>query len=411
MLGVKKQPALTPYPGYPRLVYVGDVPVEASHHGSALLHRLLCNRSGDTLRVVEGSPWQSQPERRISGIEYRLLRVAQPRLHNSRLSRFYATWLTAVAHFRTAALSRALEGFNPEAVLTVVHGYSWITAAHYARRAGLPLHLICHDDWPRTSTLHPSMSSWLDRKLRRTYRQAASRLCVSPTMRAFYRDRFGVDGEVLYPSRAVDCPVFDEPAERLSRPGRDLTFAFAGTFYEESISGLKQLSAPVAAIGGRILAFGPISETDFARVGLDRMPIERGGLLKSADLIRRLRSEADVMYLPTDFGESGRTAVEANFPSKLTDYTATGLPILIHGPPWGSAVRWAAENPGVAEVVQKPDDSCLAAAVNRLANSPELRLRLARRALDVGKVYFSYAAAQAAFDNALLRGCPVTAQD
>ena len=394
-----------------RLAYFGDVPVEASHHGSALLYRLLCNRGANTLRVVEGIPWRSQPERRIPGVEYRSLRVAQPRLHNSRLSPFYATWLTAIAPFRTAALSRALEGFNPEAVLTVVHGYSWITAAHYARRAGLPLHLICHDDWPRTSTLHPSMTGWLDRKLRRIYRQAISRLCVSPTMRAIYRDRFGVDGEVLYPSRAADCPVFGEPAERLSRPGRDLTIAFAGTFYEESISGLKQLAAPVAAMGGRILAFGPISKADFERVGLNQKPIEHGGLLKSADLIRHLRSVADVMYLPMDFGETGRTAVEANFPSKLTDYTATGLPILIHGPPWGSAVRWAAENPGVAEVVQKQDDSSLAAAVNRLADSSELRLRFARRALDVGKLYFSYTAAQTAFDNALLRGRPVAAQD
>ena len=37
----------------PRLLYVGDVPVEASYHGSALLHRLLVNYPPDRLSVIE----------------------------------------------------------------------------------------------------------------------------------------------------------------------------------------------------------------------------------------------------------------------------------------------------------------------------------------------------------------------
>lgn len=389
-----------------KLTYVGDVPVEASQHGSALLYRLLTSRSANTLQVVEAAPWNSRPVRRIPGVEYRSFHLANARLHNSRLCQFYATWLTAIAPHRTGTLSRLLGGFNPQAILTVVHGYSWITAAHYARRQKLPLHLVCHDDWPRASTLPPSMTGWLDRTLAITYRQSASRLCVSPAMRDSYRERFGAEGDVLYPSRAVDCPTFGRPADRLSRNGRDMTIAFAGTFYEETISGLKQLAEPVSSIGGRILTFGPITKSDFCRKGLDRAPIEYCGQLRSDSLIRRLRAEADVMYLPVDFSEGARSSVTSNFPSKLTDYTATGLPILIHGPPWASAVRWARENPGVAAVVDQPDTLALATVLNRLADSPEYRICLAQKALDVGRAFFSHAIAQKTFDNALLRGIP-----
>jgi hypothetical protein len=51
------------------------------------------------------------------------------------------------------------------------------------------------------------------------------------------------------------------------------------------------------------------------------------------------------------FNAVDRANMEISFPSKLTDYTAVGLPLLIYGPHYCSAVQWARENPGVAEVV------------------------------------------------------------
>lgn len=89
------------------------------------------------------------------------------------------------------------------------------------------------------------------------------------------------------------------------------------------------------------------------------------------------------------------------FPSKLADYTAAGLPLLVYGPACCSAVTWARENEGVAEVVDTNDGSHLAAAVARLAVDPSRRLTLARRALEVGRRYFTRDAVQQVFDDAL----------
>ena len=44
----------------PRLLYIGDVPVEASYHGSALLYRLLQTYPPDRLRIIEAGLAASQ---------------------------------------------------------------------------------------------------------------------------------------------------------------------------------------------------------------------------------------------------------------------------------------------------------------------------------------------------------------
>ena len=78
------------------------------------------------------------------------------------------------------------------------------------------------------------------------------------------------------------------------------------------------------------------------------------------------------------------------------------MPLLIYGPDYCSAVRWANGNPGVAEVVQTAEG--LEETVRRLANDPALRQALGTRALQIGEKYFAYDAVQAVFNRALIRG-------
>jgi hypothetical protein len=91
--------------------------------------------------------------------------------------------------------------------------------------------------------------------------------------------------------------------------------------------------------------------------------------------------------------------MEMAFPSKLADYTATGLPLLIYGPAYCSAVTWARENPGVAIIVDS--ESNLPDAIEDLAHNPDTRLRLGKRALAAGREYFTHDRAQEIFHQSL----------
>ena len=95
--------------------------------------------------------------------------------------------------------------------------------------------------------------------------------------------------------------------------------------------------------------------------------------------------------------------MELAFPSKLADCTAVGLPLLVYGPPYCSAVTWARENSGVAEVIDTDQATELSAAIARLAMNPSRRRALAQRALEVGRRYFAHEAVQQVFDRAITR--------
>lgn len=99
------------------------------------------------------------------------------------------------------------------------------------------------------------------------------------------------------------------------------------------------------------------------------------------------------------FAECDRNNMTLAFASKLADYTITGVPLLIYGPAYCSAVNWAHDNPGVAEVAES--ESTLREAVTFLAMQPEHRLALGTRALEVGREYFSHARVQQRFHQLL----------
>ena len=381
----------------PRLVYVGDVPVESSYHGSALLYRLLQRYPSDRLRVIE-SMCQSLPERRLPRVTYHHVQVRSGRLLRTRFHKWASSALSLAAPWQWRRIASLLDGYQPEAILTVAHGYSWMTAAALAKRHDLPLHMIVHDDWPQVVAGVKPVRSWVNRQFQRCYREAASRLCVSPFMVEEYERRYGVKGIVLYPSRAADAVVFDSPPARLRQASTCFTAVFAGTINSGSyVRALQLMADSLRKLDGRLLIYGP------GATGLQRPNIELRGLVSSSELVQRCRDEADLLFVPMSFAANDRVNAEIGFPSKLTDYTAMGLPLLIYGPDYCSAVCWARDNLGVAEIVTDESAAALSHALGGLRNADH-RVALAEAAIRHGREFFAHARADVILREALRRG-------
>lgn len=378
----------------PNLLYVGDVPVEASYHGSALLHRWLSDYPHEKLTIIE-SATKSEPGRRLYGVKYISHPVGKPRWLNTRFHPYAVAWFTQTGKRYAPSIAQSLNGFTVEGVLTVAHGFGWLAAADIANKRRVPLHLVVHDDWPRVADVPSSFRRILDDRFASVYRQAQSRLCVSPAMSRSYCDRYGQPAEVIYPSRAPDCPDFQEPPERLARNDKPFTIAFAGTINSNGyIRALLALQNALKPVGGRLLIFGPLTPDEAKQAGLNSTT-RVCGLLSSSDLLIRFREEADALFIPMSFDACDKVNMEMAFPSKLADCTAPGLPLLIYGPSYCSAVSWTHENPGVAEVVEAED--MLPNAIERLAKDPAHRITLGQRALHAGRQYFTHARAQQLF--------------
>ena len=61
----------------------------------------------------------------------------------------------------------------------------------------------------------------------------------------------------------------------------------------------------------------------------------------------------------------------------------------MRGPAYGSALRWARGNPGMAELVESPERAALEIAIQRLVHQPDYRATLGRRALEEGERFFA----------------------
>ena len=382
---------------YPRLLYVGDVPVEASYHGSALLHRLLSDYPPERLTIIETAT-QSAMSRRLPQVNYLCCQIGNQRWLNTRFHPYASAWFTQSAKRSAPKITQSLNGFAFESVLTVAHGFGWVAAAAIAERRNVPLHLIVHDDWPRVANVAPAFRNLLDKRFASVYRQAQSRLCVSPAMSRSYGERYGKPAQTIYPSRAAACDQYHEPPARLACNDHAFTIAFAGTINSAGyISALVALQEALKPIGGCLLIFGPTTSAEAQQLGLNDADVR--GLVSSSELLTSLRNEADALFVPMSFAVEDRINMEMAFPSKLADYTAAGLPLLIYGPNYCSAVTWARENAGIAMVVDSQPD--LRETIALLANNPDTRIALGRRALTVGREYFTHDRAQQIFHQSL----------
>ena len=382
---------------YPRLLYVGDVPVEASYHGSALLHRLLSDYPPERLTIIETAT-KSAMSRRLPQVNYLSCQIGNQRWLNTRFHPYASAWFTQSAKRSAPKITQSLNGFAFESVLTVAHGFGWVAAAAIAERRNVPLHLIVHDDWPRVANVAPAFRNLLDKRFASVYRQAQSRLCVSPAMSRSYGERYGKPAETIYPSRAATCDQYHEPPARLACNDHAFTIAFAGTINSAGyISALVALQEALKPIGGCLLIFGPTTSAEAQQLGLNDADVR--GLVSSSELLTKLRNEADALFVPMSFAVEDRINMEMAFPSKLADYTAAGLPLLIYGPNYCSAVTWARENAGIAMVVDSQPD--LRETIALLANNPDTRIALGRRALTVGREYFTHDRAQQIFHQSL----------
>ena len=114
------------------LLYVGDVPVEASYHGSALLHRLLSDYPPEHLTVIETAT-RSEPARRLPKVNYISYPIGNQRWLNTRFHPYAVAWYSQASTRLAPKISQSLNGFRVEGVLTVAHGFGWLAAASIAK--------------------------------------------------------------------------------------------------------------------------------------------------------------------------------------------------------------------------------------------------------------------------------------
>lgn len=339
--------------------------------GSLLLFRMLRDYPPDRMLAVGPVP---QPQSELLSCEYRYLApAASSRFDLTRFAQLKRSLesLGLVGRIPTARIEAAVGSFVPDVVLCVVERRDYLDAAHrYCLVNDVPLVLIVHD---RLESFDVVYAPFRNAQLRRngaSYRFATARLCVSPEMTARLADTYGALGTVLYPIRSDDLePRPTEASAALVSPPA-LTIGYCGGLAYGYGQRIRETAPALQAAGAQIRIY---SRDQLEVPGTTHM----GFVAAGRELWARVKRECDVVWLPYAHDAHHRLLYETHFPSKLTEYLALGMPVLISGPRQATGVKWGMAHPAAALTLADDTVDDLVRAVARLREDANFRTSLA----------------------------------
>jgi glycosyltransferase involved in cell wall biosynthesis len=351
-----------------------------------VLDRLFKDYPAERVRIVGPAPHPAS-----APLRFRHHKISMPwsRFEGSRLNRLHRTLRSygLVPLAQPQRVDNSLGGFRPEVVLTVMqHGTWYDSAMRYAQTSGLPLVAIIHDDNEGFDRVYPCSRRAQRRRDGMFYRFAARRLCVSPEMEEEFHRRYGVPGEVLYPNRSEDLTPRDAGANHsLRTPGR-LTLGFVGNpnyGYGEQL--VKMLPA-LREANARLVAYGHAPRGTAAQLAAAPDVVElRGFVPTPEEAWEGVKRDCDVMLFPYLVPPGAMERMYAiHFPSKLPEYLALGMPIVMIGPDSATGVRWAKSRRDAVLLLDAGAPERWESELCRLVSDEGLRSRLGAAALSAG---------------------------
>lgn len=368
----------------PKVLILSQSIPETRFAGSLLLYRLLLTYPRECLRVVGPKP---HPASELLSCEYAELDESPgERLSRTRFAPLkraleaYSLW----PGISKTSISSAVNGFQPEVVISIMQGSDYCEAAvSYCKANELPLILIVHDMLEDFEKVPAWAVPRQRNRFAEIYRSAAERLCISPAMRDYLQDRYGISGNVLYPIRSekIASRPMAAAAQLISPLG--LTIAYVGSLSYGYEQGIQEI-LPAIEAGGHHLNIYSYQEPQLRSRSLSY----RGGF-PPEEVWRRVQSEADVVLLPYSTDFSYDRLYRTHFPSKLPEYLALGMPVLVSGPSYAAGVSWARQNPDAAMWLNESGLTEVRKRLTQLKKSADVRAAYSARSLATGKQEFS----------------------
>jgi glycosyltransferase involved in cell wall biosynthesis len=288
----------------------------------------------------------------------------------------------------------SIHSFRPDVIVTVAHGWWHIQARRVARECNLPLVSFFQDWWPDFPDVPGIFRSGIEREFRRTCAESAVAICVSDEMRRELGD----------PQNALvlhDIPSLIGSERATPDFALPLRVVYFGNLYEYGPLIESALRAMNGSDRVRLEVFGPSplwnsgAEDEFRSRGVYR------GFIPSNELAESLHNFQAALVVMS-FVPSHRRRMTTSFPSKMIDAVQLGLPIVIWGPEYCSAVKWARPEKR-ALCVTDANSSALRRALEELAASPSEQERLARSAREAAASDFNRERIQEQFMDVLRR--------
>ena len=377
----------------PRVLVIGPDLPHLGYAGGIQLHRLFQDWPPESLLAAGPSV---PPDTQRLSCRFAVYHAALARLDATRAVRpvqlLRALDLIPSKQFK-------LPSFQPSAIVNVFSSLAYSQAAYrYSRHSGVPLILIVHDDPEDFNRGYAWARGLLRRQFRRIYRHASLRLCVSPELEQTLRERYGAAGKVMHPIRSeAIVPRSPEASLALMNPS-SLTLGYAGSLNYGYGPRLLELVPLLRQSGTKIRIYGadlPAGEYSDVLLG-------QGRSRTPEEAWTHIKQECDAVLLPYCFANHGhQNLYRTHFPSKLPEYLALGMPVVVTGPIDAAGVKWGLRHPGSCIVITQQDGQEWVNALAQLKHDETLRLRLSKSAVVAGNSEFEPSSIRLLFQRSL----------
>lgn len=214
----------------------------------------------------------------------------------------------------------------------------------------------------------------------RLLREAAVVVTTNEATDGLLRRRYGG----TFRSEVVHNSAFPEEFERSLRTGSarpPYTIVFTGNVYwaqEHAVLNLVRSMDRLRDLPVRLLLYIPSPTEKIRAEAAGRPNVELTSAPQSE--VARVQCDATLLFLPLSWGTKAPEIIATATPGKLTDYLASGRPMLVHAPAGSYVARFTREH-DTGIVVDRDDVRALADAIREFLRDPSSADRYVGNAL------------------------------
>jgi len=176
----------------------------------------------------------------------------------------------------------------------------------------------------------------MEQLMKKHLREAEHVFVISPEMQNFYRNRFGIESTVLF-------GPFDSPDSNVPELLNDSDPLKIGYFGAVAAWQLDALQCVVKALSGTNVQLHIYSTIEKLPADITSGNVYFEGRIGPNQVLIEMR-KYNAILLPISFTEARRNMSEFNIATKMSEYLASGIPILAVGPQYAAMVNYLKTN-------------------------------------------------------------------
>lgn len=325
-----------------KILFISDEIPQSINAGSIQFYRLFEKHPMDKILVVG-----KKPTRDATILSCKYLTLEFKLLNKFRTSRFrsYLADAQSLGFFLPSlpkSIEEEAEEFKPDIVISLLQLSDYYFPAYkYAKKKNIPFILFCHDDAEDFAQPHHLFKKQLIKLNSKIYQYAKKRFCISPEMAEAWEKKYKVKGDYLYPiSSEKIIGRHIEKAQNLIKKGQ-LTIGYAGSLAYGYKEGINEIVLALENTGSKLKIYRDI-DFDITK----STAIEFAGYAKTPEETwDRVVKECDAVILPYTTNAGFKKVYSTHFPSKLPEYLALEIPIIVYGPKYATGIKFAQKHP------------------------------------------------------------------